>query len=328
MQKGFFRGLLLVTFSFSLWSGGSLAVADYPDRPINLIVNFSPGGGADLSSRALAKKAEKTLGQPIVVLNKPGASGTIGVGTVASAKPDGYTIGTATFSPLTMVPHGINLPYNPLTDFEYLLGYGQYLFGPCARTDAPYKNLKELIQYAKANPGKIKYSTTSLSSPNHFTMVHLAKAEGVKWDAVVFKDTPATVTAILGGHVDLVSQNPSDVVPYIRSGKLRLLFSASSVRWKWVPAVPTARELGYSFEVDSWLALGAPKGVPKPVMGKLRDAFKKALEDPEFREIMEKIYMPVAYRTGEEYQALVEKCFKENEAMFLELGLHKSQQKK
>jgi tripartite-type tricarboxylate transporter receptor subunit TctC len=275
----------------------------------------------------LAKKAEKILGQPIIVLNKPGASGTLGVGAVAAAKPDGYTIGTLTFAALTMVPHGFNVPYNPLTDFDYILGYGQYLFGPCVRADSSFKTLKDLVQFAKPNPGKIKYSSTSLSSTNHFTMAHLAKAEGIKWDVVVFKDTPATVAACLGGHVDIVSQNPGDVVPYIVSGRLRLLFSASSTRWKWVPDVPTAKELGYNFEIDSWLSLGAPKGVPKPIIGKLRDAFKKALDDRDLLEIMEKIYLPVVYRTPEEYQKLVEKDYKENEAMFLELGLHKSQKK-
>ncbi len=309
---------------------GNLAgAAEYPERPITLIVNYTAGGGADLSARALAKKAEKFLGQPIAVVNKAGAAGTIGVGAVASAKPDGYTIGVTSFGPLTMAPHTNQLPYNPLKDFEYIMGYGEYMYGPAVRADSQFKTLKDLVQYAKANPGKIKFSHSGLSNPNHFGMMHLGKAAGgVQWEAVVFKGAPESVAACLGGHVDVVSQNPGDVVPYIKAGRLRLLASFNARRWNWVPDVPTVRELGYPFEVGSWLALGTPKGVPMPVLDKLRDGFKKSIDDKDFKEIMDKIYIPVAYRTPEEYQKLVEKGYKENEPMILELGLHRSQQKK
>jgi len=303
------------------------AWADYPDRPITLIANYSAGGGADLSSRALAKKAEKILGQPIMVVNKVGAAGTIGVAALAASKADGYMIGVTTYGPLTMSPHMVDLPYNPFKDFEYIMGYGRYMYGPCVRSDSQFNTLKDLIQYAKDNPGKVKFSHVGLATPNHFGMVYLAKAEGIKWEPVIFKETPAAVAACLGGHVDLVSQNPGDVVSYIKAGRLRLLVSFSDIRWEWVPDVPTARELGYKFDVTSWLALGAPRGVPKPIMDKLRDAFKKAIDDPEFLEVMKRIYIPVAYRSAEEYQKLVETGYKENEAMILELGLHKSQKK-
>ncbi len=325
MKSRFFFAL---TFPMILLLGlAGFARADYPDRPLTLIANYSAGGGADLSARALAKKAEKILGQPIAVVNKAGASGSIGVGALAAAKPDGYTIGVTSYGPLTMVPHMSSVPYNPLKDFEYIMGYGRYMYGPCVRSDSPFKTLKDLVQYAKANPGKIKFSHVGLSTPNHFGMVYLAKAEGIQWEPVVFKETPACVTACLGGHVDIVSQNPADVVPYIKDGRLRLLASFSDIRWEWVPDVPTVRELGYNFDVGSWLALGTPKGVPQPIVNKLREAFKKAIDDPEFLEIMKKIYIPVAYRTPEEYQKLVEAGYKENEAMIMELGLHKLQKK-
>lgn len=305
----------------------ALAGAEYPERPINLIANYSAGGGSDLSARALAKKAEKFLGQPIAVLNKAGAGGTIGIGAVAAAKPDGYTIGVTSFAPLTMAPHIHDVPYNPLSAFDYIMGYGQYLYGPAVRQDSPFKTLKDLVTFARANPGKIKYSVVSLTAPNNFGMVHLARAEKIQWEPVVFKETLANVTACLGGHVDVVSQNPGDVIPHIRAGKLRLLASFSEVRWKWVGDAPTVRELGYSFDQTSWLALGAPKGIPKPILEKLREAFRKSMDDPEFLEIMERIFIPVAYRTPEQYQSLIEKGFLENEALVKELGLHKSQKK-
>jgi tripartite-type tricarboxylate transporter receptor subunit TctC len=322
------RFLLAFLASVLLLGWGDVAWAEYPERPVTLIANYSAGGGADLSSRALAKKAEKFLGQPIAVVNKVGAAGAVGVASLAASKPDGYTIGVTTYGPLTMSPHMNDLAYNPLKDFEYIMGYGRYMYGPCVKADSQFKTLKDLVQYAKANPGKVKFSHIGLASPNHFGMVYLGKAEGIKWEPVVFKETMAAVAACVGGHVDIVSQNPGDVVPYIKAGRLRLLASYSDIRWEWVPDVPTVKELGYKFDVNSWLALGTPKGVPKPVLDKLRDAFKKAIDDPEFLEVMKKIYIPVAYRTPEEYQKVVETGYKENEAMITELGLHKSQQKK
>jgi len=313
-----------------IWGFSLPAQAEFPDRPITLVVNYTAGGGADNSCRAMAKKAEKFLGQPIMVVNKVGGAGTVGVGAVAAAKPDGYTIGALSFAPLTMVPHTVELPYNPLKDFDYIMGYGEYMYGIAARTDSPFKTLKDLVQYAKANPGKVKFSTSGIALPNTFGMIQLSKAEGgIQWEPVVFKGAPEAVTACLGGHVDLVSQNPADVVPYIKAGRLRLLVSFADRRWEWVPDVPTLRELGYNFDViGSWLALGTAKGVPKPVLDKLRDAFKKSLDDPAFLEIMKNLYIPVAYRTPEEYQKMVEVGYKANEAMIREIGLHKSQQKK
>ncbi len=304
-----------------------ISYAAYPERPITIIVNYTPGGGSDLSARALAKYAEKELGQPVVVVNKAGAAGSLGVGAIAASKPDGYTIGVTTYGPLTMAPHMYDLPYNPLTDFEYILGYGKYMYGPCVRGDSPIKTLKDLIDYAKANPGKVKYSHPGLATPNNFGMIYLSKFSGAKWEGVTFKGAPEAVVACLGGHVDIVSQNPLDVVPYIIAGRLRLLASFCDTRWEWVPEVPTARELGYDFDVVSWLALGAPKGTPAPIMDRLRKIFKNAMEDPEFLDVLKKMHIPAAYRTPEEYKKLVEDGYKQNEKMIRELDLHKSQKK-
>ncbi len=222
----------------------SPAGAAYPDRPITLIANYSAGGGADLSARALAKKAEKFLGQPIAVVNKAGAAGTIGVGALAASRPDGYTIGVTTSGTLTMGPHIYDLPYDPFKSFDFIMGYGRYMYGPCVRSDSPFKTLKDLVAYAKANPGKIKFSHIGLASPNHFSMMLLAKAENIQWEPVIFKETTAAVTACLGGHVDVVSQNPGDVVPYIKAGRLRLLVWNSGSSLPESFDVPTAAHMG------------------------------------------------------------------------------------
>lgn len=325
MKNRFFLGMFLSTVL--LWGFIPYARADFPERPITMVVNYSAGGGTDLCARAVAKRVEKILGQPIIVVNKSGAGGTIGVGALATTKPDGYTIGVVTFTPLTVAPHIYDIPYNPLKDFEYIMGYAKYLYGTSVRSDSPFKTLKDLVQYAKANPGKIKYGVQGLSIPNHFAMVRLCKAEGIKMEPVVYKNTMEEVAACLGGHIDVTNQDPPAVVPHIQAGKLRLLASFSDVRWKWVPDVPTVKEMGYNFYVESWAGLGAPKGVPKPIMEKLRDAFKKSVDSAEFLEIIDRIRLIAEYLPPEQFKKLVEDGYKENEAMVLELGLHKSQKK-
>jgi len=327
-KRVFFLWLALIIFILTFIALASpTSWADYPNKPITMICPYA-GGTADASLRALCSYAEKILGQPIVVINKPGASASLAAGLIASAKPDGYTIGMITFGPLTMAPHMWDVAYDPFNSFEFLFAFGKYMYGPCVRTDSPFKTLKDLIQYAKANPGKLKYSTVGLATPTHFGMQLLAKAEGIKWDVIVFKEVQAAVSACLGGHLEIVSQTPAAVVPHIKSGELRLLASMSDTRWKWVPEVPTVRELGYDFDVVSWLALGTPKGVPKNILEKLRISFKKALDDPEFLKLMDRIYVPVVYRSAEEFKKLVERDYKVNERIIYELGLHKSQQKK
>jgi tripartite-type tricarboxylate transporter receptor subunit TctC len=326
-MKSYLGSLTLSVFLVIALAG--YVSAAYPDRPLTLIVNYSAGGTADLSARALAKSAEKLLGQPIAVVNKAGAAGTIGVGALAASRPDGYTIGVVTSAPLTMSPHMIDLPYDPVKDIEFIMGYGEYMYGVCVRSDSPFKTLKDLVQYAKANPGKIKYSTAGLATPDNLAMVELAKGDNIKWEPVVFKGSPETVTACLGGHVDAVAINPANLVPFIKAGRLRLLASFTRTRWESAPDVPTVYEQGFKFSIPaSTLAIGVPKGVPKPILDKLREAFKKSMDDPEFLDIMKKTFVTPVYDAPEEYQKKMEETYKLFEGILKELGLHKSQKQK
>jgi len=308
----------------SLLGFSGMARAEYPERPITLIC---PYAGGEYALRPFTNYVEKALGQPVILLTKAGASATLACGTLAAARPDGYTLGQITFGPLTMGPHLYNVTYDPFNSFEFIMGYGKWEYGPTVRSDSPFKTLKDLVTYAQAHPGEIKYSTVGLATPTHFGMVHLAKAEGIKWEVVVFKEVQGAVTAGLGGHVQVVSQTTGTMMPYIKAGQVRLLASFSDVRSKWAPDIPTARELGYDFDVVSWLSFGAPKGVPKETMEKLREVFKKAMQDPEVRSLMDKIFVSLVYRTPEEFKKLVEIGYTENEKVIRYLGLHKSQKK-
>jgi tripartite-type tricarboxylate transporter receptor subunit TctC len=318
----FFVALVLL-----LPASASVAWATYPDRPITLINTATPGSGSDLSARALADSAGKMLGQPIMVVNTAGGGGLLALSALSLAKPDGYTIGASSNSSLGMHPHTVDLPYDNLKAFDHIMGYGRWDYGPCVKGDSPFKTLKDLVTYARANPGKIKYGTSASSSPNNQLMVYLAKTERIKWEEVVFKGVVEAATAVMGGHIDVVASTDSIATPYVQAGRLRLLASASESRWKWVPDVPTFKELGYNYQISVVNGLSAPKGVPKPILDKLREVLKKAMDDPEFSKIMDKIYYPIKYRSGDEYKAIIEDTYKQHGAMLMELGIHKSQKK-
>lgn len=306
---------------------GGVSEAAWPERPITMIYNVAAGGGGDLSSRALAQYAEKSLGVPFIVVNKVGASGALGTGLVANAKPDGYTIGQTSFGPLAQVPHVQDVPYDPLRSFDYLMGYGQFMFGILVRDDSPFKTFNDFIMYAKNNPGKIKISHYGKVSPHTLALKPIAQSQQIKWSTVIFKGSGPAMTALLGGHVDACSNIADVAMPHIKAGSVRLLASVSPERWKWVPDVPTVKELGYDVAVTSYFALGAPQGLPAPVLAKLRSVFKEAMSDPEFMKIMDNYYISAKYISPEDYQKLVEDGYKEYGKLIRELGLHKDQKK-
>lgn len=305
----------------------SYAAAEFPERPITLFCMHTPGSASDLSLRALAASAANMLGQPVIVENRAGGGGVPHMILLAKAKPDGYTLGTTSDGSLGTRIHVIDLPFDPLKDFDHIMAYGKWVYGPLVRADSPFKTLKDLVSYAKANPRKIKYGVSGLASPNNYFMIYLAKQEGIQWDVVVFKGIVEAATSLLGGHIDVVASTGNVGTPYVQSGRCRLLASASE-RWKWVPDVPTFKELGYNFEIDSYFGLSAPKGVPKPILKRLRDVFKIGLNDPEFLKLMERTYVPISYLDSDQYQALILKTYKQSEAMMLDIGMHKSQKKK
>ena len=305
----------------------SLSWAAYPERHITLIVNFGPGGGTDLVARAAAAGVQKILGQPIVIVNQAGAGGTVGVAAIASAKPDGYTIGVVTMTNLSMAPYILPVRYKSLEDFEFIGGIAKYIYGTSVPSNSPFKTLKDLIDYARAHPGKINYGVQGLSTANNVAMVRLSKAEGVNMTPIPFKSTTDEVVSALGGTIDVTNQDPPVTVPQIRAGKLRLLASFSDQRWKWVPDVPTVKELGYDFSVSSYLGVAAPKGTPEPIMTLLRNTFKAVVQTPEFIDAVDRIFLVAEYRDHVQWRKDVEAGLAENEVLTRELGLqYKSQQ--
>jgi tripartite-type tricarboxylate transporter receptor subunit TctC len=296
------------------------AEEQYPTKVITIVVPFTPGGRTDLGARNLATFLSKSLGQPVVILNKAGGGTTIGGNAVATAKPDGYTLG---FLPLnTSIPEA----------YSYFLGapYTSKDLKPVARViapvatlsvkaDAPWKGLKELVDHARKNPG-MKYATTGLGSSTHTLMVTIGKAEGVKWNPIAFPGDPEVATAVLGGHVPFGLPHYGTISSQVGAGAMRVLAVELDRRLRLLPNVPTFAELGYKLPYFPYLGIFAPKATPDLIIKKLDKAIEKVKEDPAYVEKIDSLGLAVTYQTAESFSSSIDQYKKNIEALFKELG--------
>ena len=312
--------LALVATLVVLAGGPSSHAQDYPSRPVTLVVPWPAGGTTDIGMRALASATEKYLKQKIVIENRPGAAGVLGPQQVAqNATPDGYTLVQI---PITVFrfPFMRKTNLDPANDFTYIIGVSGYTFGVVVRGDAPWKTFRELIDYARANPGKINYGTPGAGTTLHITMEQIAKQQGVKWVHVPFKGTPETTGALLGGHIDAVA-DATGWSTLVNSGQLRLLVLWTATRSKNWPDVPTLREAGIDMVSNSPFGIAGPKGVDPAVVKIIHDAFKKGAEDPAYLETTAKLDQEPAYMSSDDYRRYVAVQLVEQKRLIEELGL-------
>ena len=291
--------------AFAAGSACALAQDAYPNRAITMIVPFPPGGVADVTGRPTAAAMEKILKQPVVVTNRPGAGGAVGNAAVANAKPDGYTILMA-LSSISVIPAADVL-------FDRKPAYALDQFAPIALVTAdptiltvhpslPAKTLKELVALARSKPGQLSYSSSGIYGALHMPMEMFLHAAKLKMRHVPTTGGGPAITAVLGGHVDLTAGGPAAITPHVKAGKLRPLASWGPKRHENFADVPTFKELGYDIEYLIWAGLFAPKGTPEPVVKVLRDTARKAVEDPDFRNMMAKVNSPVQYLDAPDFQ--------------------------
>ena len=310
----------LITGSAALLAAPRWARAQaFPSRPIRYICPWPAGGSTDAVIRAFAESAAKTLGQQVLVDNKPGAGGVLGANELVNAKPDGYT--------LSQLPHGVfRLPhmqkvqFDVLKDFTWIACLTGYTFGLVVPADSPIKSIKDLVDYAKANPEKLTYGHTGIGTSPHLAVEEFAQRAGIKLTHVPFKGNADNMQAILGGHV-MAASDATGWAPHVGSGKLRLLATYGSKRTKRWPDVPTLDELGYQTVSDSPFGVCGPKGMEPALVRTLHDAFRKTLEDPAVLAMLEKFDQSVLYMGTDAYTKFARDTFAAEKATIDRLGL-------
>ncbi len=290
----------------------------FPFKPITLICPWPPGGSTDQHLRAFAQIAAKHVGQNIVVENKPGASGMLGPGTMAKvSQPDGYTISQLPVSAYR-IPHMQKVDWDPLKDFTYIIGITGYTFGMVVKSDSQWKTLQDVLDYAKANPGKFSFSSTGNGTSPHLLIEELQMKTGVQMLHVPFKGNADSTQALMGGHV-MAQSDATGWGRHVDAGAFRLLVTFGEKRTKW--NAPTARELGIDIVSYSPYGFVAPKGMDPKIQKFLHDAFRKALDDPEHLKVLAQLDQVYWYKSSEDYAKWAAETFKGERATIERVGL-------
>ena len=307
-------------------AAGSAAVAPsiaraqaFPARTIRYICPWPAGGSTDIVMRAFAESAGRALGQTMLVENKPGASGTLGAIELVNARPDGYTLAQAPIS-VFRIPHMQKVQFDPLKDFTWIACLTGYTFGLVVRVDSPIRSIKDLVDFAKANPGKFTYGNTGTGTSPHLAVEEFAQRAGIQLQPVPYKGNAENMQAILGGHV-MGASDATGWGPHVDAGKLRLLATYGSKRTKKWPNVPTLDELGYKTVSDSPFGVVGPRGMDAAVVKTLHDAFRKTLDDPVVLAVLDKYDQSVIYLDTAAYTRYARETFESEKGLIERLGL-------
>ncbi len=279
---------------------GTAAVqaADYPTKPVELIVSAAAGGGTDNMARAFGEAARKHFPQPIVVVNKPGAASSIGFTEVATSKPDGYKLGVITVN-LAILP-ALNLTKVTVEDYIYIARLNNDPSAITVRADAPWKTIEEFLDSARKSPGKMQVGNAGIGDAWHVAALALEEKTKTRFNHVPFQGGNPAVMSLLGGHVDAVTVSPGEVASHVASGKLRLLAVMADQRMPGLFAqVPTFKERGIDLTVGAWRGLVVPKGTPDPIVNTLKDMARKAGNEASFKETLEKTNLGYSYAEGD-----------------------------
>jgi tripartite-type tricarboxylate transporter receptor subunit TctC len=309
---------LAMSFFAALAVFPTAAMAEYPEKTITIYCCFSPGGTVDTSTRALTPSAEKVLGQNIVIVTKDGGSGTVGLALLAGEKPDGYTLATGTSTGIMRIPLVRKMTYKPLSSFTFIYGYSGAVSGLLVRNDSPFRTFKDMVEYARQNPGKVTYSSTGAGSPMHLIMELIGMKEKIKWVHVPYKGTAPAETAALGGHVDAVSAGDMSKA---LSGQMRALLMHTKERYAKLPDVPTTLELGYDYYNDTVFSVFGPAGMDPAVVKKLEDAFAKAQETPAWTQWLESTGQVMVKMRSAEYTKFLDEAWDREIKIQKSLGL-------
>ena len=310
--------IIAVCTSAGALAGANALAQSFPVKPITLICPWPAGGSTDQHLRSFAQIAAKYVGQNIVIENKPGAGGMLGPGNMAKlSTPDGYTLSQLPVGAYR-IPYMQKVDWDPLKDFTYIIGLTGYTFGIVVKSDSQWKTLKEVLDYAKANPGKFSYSSTGNGTSPHLLIEELAMKTGVQLLHVPFKGNADSTQALMGGHV-MAQSDATGWGRYVDAGVFRLLVTFGEKRTKW--NAPTAKELGIDIVSYSPYGIVAPKGMEPKTQKFLHDAFKKALDDPEHMKVLAQLDQIYWYKSSEDYARWAAETYKAERATIERVGL-------
>jgi tripartite-type tricarboxylate transporter receptor subunit TctC len=298
-------------FAVGLMLAASLAAAQsaYPGKPVTMIVPFPPGGLADVVGRPVAEAMGRELGQPVIVENKPGAGGGIGMAQAARAAPDGYTL-LLSLSSFTVLPEAdVVIGRAPMYALNALRPIARFTADPtvlAVRADAPWKTVKEFVEDARKRPGAINYGSSGNYGTMHVPMEILAQSTGAKLTHVPYTGAGPAVVALLGGQIDAVSSGPATVLQHVKAGKLRVLAHWGSAPLQTLPEVPSLKESGYDAEYAQWSGLFVPAGTPEPVVQRLRAAARAAANDAKVKEVILNAGSPILYQDTPDFERYVQ----------------------
>jgi len=298
LQKWVFLTLILTLLFSTPCLSQQTETGQYPTRPITFIVPVAAGATSDLACRLISKEAEKFLGQPITVVNKPGASFTVGIAAIAAAKPDGYTIGYSGHPGMFVPPLTSKVPYHPVKDLRQVMQFGLMNVAVTVKGDSPFKDFKDIIEYARQNPKKLSYGSGGVGTFGHLALEQIAKREKVQFTHIPFKGSPETQAALLGGHI-LVGTGDF-TFGLLESGQIRLILLIAERHSTEYPKVPILSDLGYDTPAPTFLNVAGPKGMPDDVVKRLDDAFSKAMKEPAFIKGMKEFRFTIFYRNGKD----------------------------
>jgi tripartite-type tricarboxylate transporter receptor subunit TctC len=295
--------------------------ANFPSRPIRIVVPFPAGSATDTISRILGNSISAAIGQPVVVDNKAGADGAIAGAEVAKAAPDGYTLLMATNSPMAVAPAMKKVPpYDPVADFTPITDIGRYTFFLYANAEQPYKTFRDMVAYAKANPGKINYATGNTTGIMSFGQMN--SLAGIEMTHVPYKGEPQAVTDIIAGRVQLLWATPTTGLSHLKEGKLRALATNLKSRSSLLPDVPTMAEVGIpQYSVVSWAALYGPAKLPREIQLRLNKEFHDAMKRPDVIALMEKQAFQMTPTTPEELGAFTKAQLEAYRAILKSIGI-------
>lgn len=301
-----FAGALFLPCAASAQSPSKSGLASYPNRPVQIIVPFTPGTGMDILARAVGQKLSERWGQPVIVDNRAGASGNIGTDLVVKAAPDGYTLLITANTLVMTVSLYRNVPYDPVKDLVPVEKMAVGTMAVTINAAVPAHTLKEFVAYAKANPGKLAYGSPGVGTPQHLAAELLKSTAGIDMLHVPYKGSAGAITGLLTGDVAMMCNALHAVLPQVKAGKISAIAVGGAKRSRVAPEIPTFAESGYpDFDVDFWYGLLAPAGTPREIVAKLNQDVAQILNNPEIRETLSSQGLEPVTSTPEQFGELI-----------------------